>query len=103
MKARKKKSFLSEGLNEDKIKDIISFLIPFEIESKRLEAEKRPTLLLAVITYSKLKKHLQYKEDDTIMVRHLKTRLLRGLEEKLKPRLTLTHRVATFFGLLTNL
>ena len=86
------------GLEKSKVLEKMHFLEPFEDETDLVQANKEPIFQIPVLSYHRLKDHSTATADDSDMIRSLKVRANRLLDQKLQPELTIRHKVATFPG-----
>ncbi|KAK3933129.1 Transposable element Hobo transposase, partial [Frankliniella fusca] len=83
-----------EAIDKDLLDDLICLLTPMKVESELLQAKYSVTASLPLVSYHKLRAAYSPQESDTSVVRVMRARLFRELEQVVK--VTMTHKLATF-------
>ncbi|XP_034238513.1 uncharacterized protein LOC117643631 isoform X2 [Thrips palmi] len=76
---------------------IIELLRPIQSAIKVLEASKVPTIHHVIPRFTTLRKHLQPKQEDSQDIMVFRATLLKELERKVAPNISLRHKMGLFF------
>lgn len=91
-----------QDINLNDISSITQLLQHFEDASKKLEADKYPTLHLVIPYVHRLKKVCTINQDDTDILKETKLHLIELLQNLVYQNLTVFHKVALFLFPPTN-